>query len=321
MPARLALLLPHRPVRQVQLDPEKTYLLGRGAECDVCLDDSRLSRRHAELAYRDAAWVIRDLESKNGLLVDGRRTRETALEATAWLSLGGVIGRYEELSQAALDAERGAALERWVTTREMSRQLDPRLSLDRLLGRVLESVLSLTHLERGFVLLPDEAGELRISLQRGLNERVLRDEDFNGSWGAVRLALEKRGVVVSSDVSESAGLADRPSIVSGGIRALACVPLETAGHLTGLVYTDSTRNAREFTGLDAELLESLCGQAAIALGVAQVRRRLGSLQGRLEEALDDPERLARLLRRQLPAYRSPADEGELARTALGGSRS
>ena len=59
--------------RQVQLRPSGTTL-GRGADCDVVLDDDRVSRAHAKI-YQDpfGRWIIEDLGSHNGLLVDGQR--------------------------------------------------------------------------------------------------------------------------------------------------------------------------------------------------------------------------------------------------------
>lgn len=319
MPARLALIPPQRPVLHFPLDPERTYLIGRGPNCDLCLEDPRLSRSHARLDFRRGAWWISDQESKNGVLVNGRRVAECELEPGAWLSLGGVLGRYEELTAEDAARERESALQLRETTREMTRRMDPRLGLAELLDRVLGSVLALTGLERGFVLLVDDEGELRIRTRQGLDDDEMKARSFDGSWGAIRLALDRRQVIVTGNVSGVPELGDRPSILAGGIRALACVPLEAGDHLTGLVYGDSTREGRDLTALDAELLDSLCAQAAIALGVARVSRHLGSLKGRLEQVMDDPAEAARLLKGRLPAYRGTRDEAALARAALGGS--
>lgn len=48
-------------------------LLGRDLSCDVRLPDLTVSRRHARLICRDGRWVIQDLESTNGTIVNGRR--------------------------------------------------------------------------------------------------------------------------------------------------------------------------------------------------------------------------------------------------------
>jgi Protein of unknown function (DUF3662)/FHA domain len=53
--------------------PSGGALLGRSRECDIVLDDSGISRRHAELRLHDDGWKIEDLGSTNGLRVNGRR--------------------------------------------------------------------------------------------------------------------------------------------------------------------------------------------------------------------------------------------------------
>jgi hypothetical protein len=47
--------------------------LGRSRQCDVVLDDPNISRQHAEIRPRGGAWVLTDLGSTNGSLINGRR--------------------------------------------------------------------------------------------------------------------------------------------------------------------------------------------------------------------------------------------------------
>jgi len=47
--------------------------LGRAAFAGSSLDDSRVSRRHARVAFDGAAWTVVDLDSRNGTFVDGER--------------------------------------------------------------------------------------------------------------------------------------------------------------------------------------------------------------------------------------------------------
>ncbi|MGO9822239.1 MAG: FHA domain-containing protein [Solirubrobacteraceae bacterium] len=45
-------------------------LLGRGPGCDILLTDPTVSRRHARLRFRDGNWVLQDLRSTNGTLLN-----------------------------------------------------------------------------------------------------------------------------------------------------------------------------------------------------------------------------------------------------------
>src|SRR4051794_18435407 len=47
--------------------------IGRSRECDVVLQDVNVSRRHAEVRPRGGAWVVSDLGSTNGVVLNGRR--------------------------------------------------------------------------------------------------------------------------------------------------------------------------------------------------------------------------------------------------------
>ena len=52
-------------------------VLGRDATAEVCVDDATVSRRHATITINGHDVSIRDLESKNGTLVDGEKISGT----------------------------------------------------------------------------------------------------------------------------------------------------------------------------------------------------------------------------------------------------
>ncbi len=55
------------------LVPPRGGVIGRSRECDIVLDDSNVSRRHAELRPALDGWEIVDLGSTNGVTLNGRR--------------------------------------------------------------------------------------------------------------------------------------------------------------------------------------------------------------------------------------------------------
>jgi predicted Zn finger-like uncharacterized protein len=63
-------------------------VLGRGVNCDIQLQDSEISRRHAMLEIKGDAATVTDLGSTNGTFVDGVRVRGKAIEAHQEFSLG-----------------------------------------------------------------------------------------------------------------------------------------------------------------------------------------------------------------------------------------
>ena len=64
-------------------------LIGRHPACDVVVADPSVSRRHAQLTFRDGVWVLQDLASTNGTAVNGERVGRAAVHSGDLLELGG----------------------------------------------------------------------------------------------------------------------------------------------------------------------------------------------------------------------------------------
>jgi hypothetical protein len=290
MPARLTVHFPSRPARVVLLPEGREIAVGRDPDCDVVLDDDRVSRRHASLVSDGTAWSITDLASKNGTLVDGVPVATGALKERSWVSFGGLVTRFE---LGAFDEER---LRRFSTSFELSRGLAPELGLTELLPRVVASMLELTNAERGFLLLADAGGDLAVAARSGSSWEDLGAGDFGGSLGAVQRVLATGGPVVAVDTRADAELGERASIVNTGIRALLCVPVHALDRLIGVMYADSRQPGKAFTELDLEILQALAAQAGLAIAVARLDEELKGLAHRISAT---PEADARLLRDRL----------------------
>jgi hypothetical protein len=74
---------------------EQTMVLGRMADCDVVVADPRSSRRHAEIRPSGSGFVITDLGSMNGTLVNGAPIREQPLADGDDIRLGNTMLRFE----------------------------------------------------------------------------------------------------------------------------------------------------------------------------------------------------------------------------------
>lgn len=58
-----------------------TMVVGRDPECEISHRDPRLSRRHAEFSIGEHGVTVRDLDSRNGIRVNGRVVKEALLQA------------------------------------------------------------------------------------------------------------------------------------------------------------------------------------------------------------------------------------------------
>lgn len=78
---------PGRASRRVPVSGA-TIHIGRGADCELVLHDSKVSRRHARLVARDGVLVLTDLGSTNGTMVNGHRVSEVVLGSGDRIELG-----------------------------------------------------------------------------------------------------------------------------------------------------------------------------------------------------------------------------------------
>jgi pSer/pThr/pTyr-binding forkhead associated (FHA) protein len=67
---------------------KRRVLLGRSRECDIQVEDPNVSRRHAELRQEGATYWIVDLDSTNGIEVNGRRVKRAKLEPGDTFTVG-----------------------------------------------------------------------------------------------------------------------------------------------------------------------------------------------------------------------------------------
>jgi hypothetical protein len=71
-------------------------VIGRSRDCDIVLGDGNVSRRHAEISPANGGWTVTDLNSTNGVLVNGRRISGAApLQAGDRIELGTTELRFE----------------------------------------------------------------------------------------------------------------------------------------------------------------------------------------------------------------------------------
>jgi hypothetical protein len=92
-----ALLLLQTPDGPQPIPIESTTLsIGRGFNNDMIVEDSRVSRNHAQLRYRARRFWITDLGSTNGTFVNNAPISEIALRDGDLISLGGLEMTFKE---------------------------------------------------------------------------------------------------------------------------------------------------------------------------------------------------------------------------------
>jgi len=84
--------------------------IGRTMENDVVLPDPGISRQHLSIRDKGGAYILKDLGSSNGTLLNGRKVLEEVLKSGDVITIGGAKIRFEaEESKASRPAKRPAS--------------------------------------------------------------------------------------------------------------------------------------------------------------------------------------------------------------------
>ena len=87
---------PQSGARFVLPEPPARVVIGRDESCDIRLNDADASREHAELRVEIDGVRVRDLGSKNGVVVGGRALRERVLGEREELRIGSTVLAFED---------------------------------------------------------------------------------------------------------------------------------------------------------------------------------------------------------------------------------
>ena len=78
------------------LDEQDRHVIGRSAQCDITIADPDISREHCEVLKEGESFLLRDLGSKNGVLIAGRKKTSHLLSDGDEFILGTSRFRFED---------------------------------------------------------------------------------------------------------------------------------------------------------------------------------------------------------------------------------
>jgi pSer/pThr/pTyr-binding forkhead associated (FHA) protein len=68
--------------------PSNITVIGRRHDCDICIPLQPVSRRHCKLCKNNNTVNIRDLDSRNGTFLNGKRIKEAPVTAGDYIGVG-----------------------------------------------------------------------------------------------------------------------------------------------------------------------------------------------------------------------------------------
>jgi pSer/pThr/pTyr-binding forkhead associated (FHA) protein len=85
--AALIVKRPGHPDQRASITRSET-LIGRSASCDVPLADESVSREHAVILWESDEFTVEDLQSTNGVRVNGKKVRTAVLQHGDEIQIG-----------------------------------------------------------------------------------------------------------------------------------------------------------------------------------------------------------------------------------------
>ncbi len=282
----------HRPTTD-------TVVIGRSSDAEIAVPDRAMSRRHARLFYDGGGWMVEDLGSRNGTLLNGRRITEPtpvgvgtnlrvgsttisvgqssdppATDAapasdvdshTIFRSAADLLKEPQAISSGELGIE-DEVLRRYTARlrmlNEVHQSLDRSLPLDELLELILDRAFDNLGPEEGTIFLRGADGEYYRAATRSIRGGEARSLY---SRNLVQQVVERGQAALVLDTTADERFNQAVSLLDAGVRSLVAAPLLDPTGALGLIVLGSTLGIRQFNEGDMELLTSLAAVAAMRI--------------------------------------------------------
>ncbi|MCY4146394.1 MAG: GAF domain-containing protein [Chloroflexi bacterium] len=155
---------------------------------------------------------------------------------------------------------------------------------DQVLNQVVDTVISLTQAERGYIVLKNhDTGELEFKVARGLSAEETAAGGRIVSWSVINQVVATGEAVLTMDAGADDNLSASESIVGFNLRSILAVPLKARDQLIGVAYCDNRVMAGLFKENELNLLTSFGQQAAVAIENARLFEEIRAQTALIEE--------------------------------------
>ncbi len=322
----LTLYQPNQTPNRMSLDgPSVT--MGRADDCKLPIKDRYLSRHHAELAWDENSWVVKDNGSVNGTFVNGQRiTVPVRITPGDRITLGDtelvIEGEPEQVSSAQISVSdirsgatisipmpvleeehavvSGRSLEGSTSLTRLAMELIEDKPMDELFEFIVERVMHVMSPSRCALALLSDDQKSFVSLTMKRSDAA-DSEALSISRTLLHEVISEKKVLAYTDVSEDENLAQAKSIIGQRIRSAVCAPLFVNNKVLGVLYLDYLLTQRTITEDDVKLAGQIARIAGIKLETTRLREE-SLAKAKMEEEL----RMAYVIQSKLLPESPPA---------------
>ena len=304
---------PAVPVFRQPLTSEAVSI-GRASDCTIPIKDRYLSRKHAEIAFANGDWVLRDCGSANGTFLNGTRLdyerplrtgdririgdTEIVFEASEHntdriLAIADTAARTTIAVQANDIVQRDTGdFQKLQTLNQLAADLIEDRPLDELFGFIADRVLLHTKASRAAIgiLQPDGDSFGTVEVRR-------QDRSDTSEVRISRMVLadvvQKKKALAFTDIAADDKLKSRDSIMMQGIRSILCAPMMIGDAVVGVLYVDY-RVDRTISEEDVRLVAQIARFAGMKLETTRLRE--DAIEKRI---IDEELKTASVIQRRL----------------------
>jgi adenylate cyclase len=287
----------------IKLKENSIFVADRGSTNGIILNDKKISQE-TEFKDGDTALVgsyrLRlEAMDEGGIQVRRGEWPSTLNQIIQGRAEHATLARGAGISSSALTdlAGRIRKLERenylLTVLYEAGKALNSKLALEHICDQVVSLACLIEGVERGFVMLFDETGE--IASQSEVRYRDPQDGESRPQIILSRSVLEmirsERQPILIEDVSQDERFSGSESMKISGLRSAMCAPLQGKERLFGILYVDNLEKASAFTQEELNVFALVAAQAGAAIDNAAAHKKIAqqSLQRSALERFLSPE--------------------------------
>jgi putative nucleotidyltransferase with HDIG domain len=158
------------------------------------------------------------------------------------------------------------------------------LGLDPVLEKVMDTLIALMNAERGFLMLREPDGELKVRIARGIDSANLNEDAFVISKTVVRRVVDLGEAVLTTNAQDDPRFGEQYSVAMYHLLSILCAPLKIKDDLIGVIYVDNRAHTGIFNSDDLEIISAFANQAAVAIDNARLFDGLQKSNAELEVA-------------------------------------
>ena len=285
--------------------PEGEATLGRDPANAVAMADASVSRKHCLLRREeDGRFQIKDLDSRNGTLVNGLVVKEQWLRHGDEIATGDSVFLFllEDEDQAVpasrveFDDSHPSAetkvmhpkevmylqpdrlLRELPPTSQVARNLNALLKISRVVhairdleelqAQLLDLIFEVVPAGRGAILLAEGATQ-EFNCLYARTRQAGQPQLVRVSRTIARQVMKENVAILGVDVAAIGALRDVESLAASDVRSLVCVPLTVFQRVIGCIYLDNTNAASRFHEDHLQMVAAIAGISAVALDNAR----------------------------------------------------